>query len=225
MVLRDLLGDSFVYPFSNVKRLLILGLLGVSSVFIVPVILISGYFLRVMESSFNGFNELPPFNNWLGMFLDGLKYIVITFVYLGIPLTIAFILTLISMLIFPLNESLNQFLMIFGSISLVLVIVPYFLMFIALPHMVYNKMRLRKAFDFKNLFKIIKKIGWLQYTTVIIIITLLCILELAIILILNYLPLEKTIIYLISTVLQLTLYAYTLTFQARLLSNLYQKTI
>jgi hypothetical protein len=222
MVLRDILSDSFVYSFSNVNRLLFLGLLMVTSVFVVPVILAAGYFLRIMESSFNGFNELPPFNNWIGMFVDGLKYIIVDLVYLVIPVVLALILTLT---LIPLIMDMDQFLMIFWFISLVLVVVPYFLMFIALPHMVYNKMRLSKAFDFKNLFKIIKKIGVLQYTTAIILITLLCTFQIALTLYLSYLPLQETIIYLINTLIQLTLFAYIYIFQTRLISNLYKKTI
>ena len=218
--LRSLLCDSFVYSFSSRKKLLFLGLLLVGSVFILPFILVSGYFLRIMESSFNGSNELPPFDNWLKMFMDGLKYLMVSIVYFGVPVLVAIFLMLT---VLPEGMCVNHSLMIFGCITLVLMILPYFLMYITLPHMVYNKMRLRKAFDFRNLSKIIKKIGILKYTTAIMLITILYSIELLFTLYLNCLPLEKTIISIINTILQLTVSAYLFIFTARLLSNLYPK--
>lgn len=85
MNLSEILSESFKYPLSNLKRMLILGILLALNILIIPAILSMGYYIRIIESSFQGSNELPPFNEWGKMFTDGLKYIVVLLIYLGIP--------------------------------------------------------------------------------------------------------------------------------------------
>lgn len=98
--------NSLVYPFSNRKNFLILGLLillaelysiflalGVKNILLGVLILLtfliailrSGYNLRILGSSIGGYEVLPDFGNWIGMFVDGIKLLIVSIVYM-IPL-------------------------------------------------------------------------------------------------------------------------------------------
>ncbi len=97
MELYEMLSQSVRYPFSNVKRLLILGIfIATGYVIIIPLIFALGYCMRIIESSLEGSPELPPFNAWKKMFIDGLKYILVLLVYLGVPGIVAFILAVFT---------------------------------------------------------------------------------------------------------------------------------
>jgi len=221
MNLNEILSNSFRYPLSNVKRMLVLGLLLATSIFIVPAIFAYGYFLRIMEHSFNGSKELPSFEDWGKMFVDGLKYIVVSLVYIGIP---AFIASFISVIILvsqhPRIVSVNEFLLVLGIVSVIVVIVPYILSLVALPNMVYNKMETGKAFEFKHIFGIINEIGKLRYISAIIVLLIFEIFLYGYSFYLQSLHLGLTT-YLISGIVSLFVGSYLLSFRGRLLALLY----
>ncbi len=41
----------------------------------------SGYIIRIIQSSITGEAELPEFNSWIEMFVDGFRYLIISFIY------------------------------------------------------------------------------------------------------------------------------------------------
>ncbi|UTB32422.1 MAG: DUF4013 domain-containing protein [Methanobacterium sp. ERen5] len=102
--------DSLSYPLSDRKKLLMLGILCLSSILynifylfgdmrnlpalaalwimgFVVLLLVNGYGFRIIKSSLNGLNELPNFNQWLEMLKNGAKILIVGIVYL-IPIMI-----------------------------------------------------------------------------------------------------------------------------------------
>ncbi|WP_414469953.1 DUF4013 domain-containing protein [Methanobacterium sp. ACI-7] len=219
--LSEILSNSFRYPFSNVKRMLLLGLLLATSIFIIPGILAYGYFLRIIENSLNGSKDLPPFDNFGTMFVDGIKYIVVDIVYLGIPgVIVGFITTIIFIAIFPYAMAFTNFYLILGIVSIFLLAIPYLLSLIAFPNMVYNGIEVSKAFDFKNILRIIKVVSWKFYILAIMPLALYVVLTNLLGFFLQSLNLGL-MIYVISGVISLFVGSYVLSFKGKLLSLLY----
>jgi hypothetical protein len=106
----ETLKDSLNYPLTDWKKLLMLGILALSSILynifylfgglrnlpalavlgimgFVVLLLINGYGFRIIKSSLNGSNELPNLNQWLEMLKNGAKILIVGIVYL-IPIMI-----------------------------------------------------------------------------------------------------------------------------------------
>lgn len=232
MNLKEILSDSFRYPISNLKRLFSLGALLFFSVLIIPAIFANGYMLRVMEYSFNGSNELPPFNDWLNMFVDGLKYAIVMLVYYLIPgLFIGFLTVIILFSMVSYSAPAMDFNAIFSSYITILIIVglvvmalPYIFSQMALPHVV-KEGKLDVLLELRKLSGVIKKIGWVKYLLALIVITLFSLLVSGLNLIPRLLHTGDLVIYLFSAIISFFIGSYLLAFQGRLLALLYQEGI
>ncbi len=120
MEISQIIKDSLRYPFSDWKKILILGILCVFSsnagakdivsllgitnltlmwfIFIIgPIIgcLTYGYLFRIIKSSVVCIKELPKFNKWFDMIKDGIKIFIISLVYL-IPAFLILVFTILS---------------------------------------------------------------------------------------------------------------------------------
>lgn len=73
-------GDSWIGRFA------IGGILTFLSFLIIPIFLIYGYFVRVLEYTIKGNKEPPEWEDWGNLLIDGLKGIVVTLVYAFIPI-------------------------------------------------------------------------------------------------------------------------------------------
>jgi hypothetical protein len=111
MNIGEIVKDALAYPFSDYKKILILGiimlvgnlsigqllgtinaLLGTNNVAVVIILLgiiglvciflARGYQFRIISSSLNGAEELPKFINWIEMIKDGIKVFTVTVIYL-----------------------------------------------------------------------------------------------------------------------------------------------
>lgn len=229
MKLKEILSDSFHYPFSNPKRLLLLGILTAAGILIIPAILVMGYTLRIMEYSFNGSSELPPFNEWLAMFVDGLKYIIVNVVYMGIPAFITGFLTIfiiILMRAYGFTDDFHTFfitfLLILLVVGIIIIGVPYIFSLMALPHIV-KKDKLEVLLDLKNILAVIKKIGWIRYLTGVIILILLKLLVVILSIIPQFLNMDQLTILMVSAAVGLFIGSYLTAFRGRLLALLYQE--
>ena len=82
----DIYKDSFEFSSRKVLNLIILGLLSLFNILIIPLVFFYGYNYRVVklstQSMINGDDVPPDFDDFKKMFVDGLKYIVVEFVYL-----------------------------------------------------------------------------------------------------------------------------------------------
>ncbi|MEN6552021.1 MAG: DUF4013 domain-containing protein [Methanobacterium sp.] len=179
--------DALNYPFSGWKSFLILGIIivcntlnyffqslgvsmllltGLSSFGLIFALFIYGYGIRILKSSLTGFDELPEFNSWLQMFIDGFKAIVV-----GVGYVIPLILILVFASLFlgftagimgaNIVMSYLWTFIIIGFLYLILVF-PIYLM--ALANMAFYD-DLGAAFEFSEIFSKISSIGWKNFFT------------------------------------------------------------
>ncbi|SCM58357.1 Conserved protein {ECO:0000313/EMBL:AAB85681,1} [Methanothermobacter wolfeii] len=88
MDIGEIVNDAIRYPSSDWKKVIILGLLFLISFLIIPIFLATGYGFRALKASIAGFDELPEFDEWGEMFVDGLKVFVVQIVYMIVPMII-----------------------------------------------------------------------------------------------------------------------------------------
>ena len=169
---QEIIKNAVKYPFSGIKNVLILGII-IFTIFFVGLtsFFLNGYFLRIIRSSLDGESKPPKFNNWIQIFLDGLKVFVVTVGY-SLPLFLIFII-LVSTIVFFQYMFLNSTAtviqhLVYGSFSIaaiiailyVIIIIPIFLM--ALVHMVYNG-EFNSAFEVRGILNKIRSLGWKNF--------------------------------------------------------------
>jgi hypothetical protein len=164
-------SDSLQYPLTNFNKILILGILTILSLLIIPGFLVLGYLFKIIKSSMEGSSELPDFNEWINMFVDGLKVFVVLFIYSIVPI-ILFLLgiwaVLLPMLTVPGEGSLlttNISISLVSGIALIGIVLQVLISFInpiALTNMVYHN-ELKAAFRLKEIYWKIKEIGGVDY--------------------------------------------------------------
>ncbi|PKL67596.1 MAG: hypothetical protein CVV28_04790 [Methanobacteriales archaeon HGW-Methanobacteriales-1] len=133
--------------------------------FFILVFIEAGYLFRIIESSVDGSDKLPPFSNLLQLFAHGLKDSLVVGTYMLIPALLFVIsagLTLISLekdisVKFPLEVLL---------LSLVIGIIFFIILQAAILNMAHNKGKLKSAFDYKGLFRKIKNVGLKKFLVV-----------------------------------------------------------
>jgi hypothetical protein len=85
-----MLGTAISYPFESehsVQTLTIGGILTVLSILVIPAFLASGYLLRVIRAV-TADEELPVFDDWVEMGIEGLKLTIVLIAYALIPTAI-----------------------------------------------------------------------------------------------------------------------------------------
>lgn len=102
MNIGEIVKDSIMYPLLNWKKFFILGIMLLIGnlyfdigpviqnsglviilllLWIIFILLVNGYMIRIIESSLNGKLELPDFYAWGTMLIDGFKLSIVTFIY------------------------------------------------------------------------------------------------------------------------------------------------
>ncbi len=69
----EITSNALKYPLTNFKKVLILGILIILSTLIIPGFLVLGYIFKIIKSTIEDSSELPEFEDWKTMFVDGLK--------------------------------------------------------------------------------------------------------------------------------------------------------
>jgi len=150
----DIYKDSFEFSSRKVMNLIILGVLSLFNILIIPLVFFYGYNYRVVKLSTQGMingDDVPPdFDDFKRMFIEGLKYIVVEFVYLIIPMII-----MIASVFYR-----NAILFILG---LILVTIFQLFALLAIPHMAVNDDSLNSAFEFSKINNIMASIGYGRY--------------------------------------------------------------
>ncbi|MBP2046515.1 DUF4013 domain-containing protein [Methanobacterium aggregans] len=117
MDIKFIVRDSLKYPLSDWKKILILGIILFISSYVITDNIITirniaemgllgiiglmfgllayGYAFRIIKTSLLGIVELPAFDDWVNMFLVGLKVLVVGIVYL-IPVILFIIFSAVS---------------------------------------------------------------------------------------------------------------------------------
>jgi MFS family permease len=94
-----MLGEALSYPRRDddwLRTLLIGGVLLALSPFVLPALVVQGYLVRVLRGVIGGEAEPPVFDEWVEMLIDGLKLVVIQFVYGLIPGALAVVGSLVA---------------------------------------------------------------------------------------------------------------------------------
>ncbi|MBC7118021.1 MAG: DUF4013 domain-containing protein [Methanobacteriaceae archaeon] len=173
MDIGEIISDAIKYPASDWKKLIKLGVFYLLGFLIIPLFFAIGYVFRALKATIAGFDELPDFDEWGGMFVDGLKVFVVSLVYLIIPLII------IGVGVFTGLSSAGAFTP-YGNvivtdltllqaglgiiiIGIIVAIIFGPLLFIAIAHMAYNDSEFRAAFRFREILDVISEIGWGKY--------------------------------------------------------------
>ncbi len=136
----------------------------------------SGYQLRILESSIAGINELPDFDKWGELFVNGVKYFLVGFIYL-IPAVIIIIFSALAILssLAPyiadpnLMNSISDPSVLLSTIAvggiigifiaLLYILIVFPILAIALAHLAYTG-EFKAAFRLKEVFAKISSIGW-----------------------------------------------------------------
>lgn len=170
MDFRELFVNSLSYPFTDLKKFLILFVLSILSILLVPILIIYGYEWRIVEHSLKNDKNLPNFHNLSQLIENGFKLAVVSIIY-GIPTIITFLL----FKQFTMNSIDNFYTLSSGFTSpmifIISIIIGFFVSFvfvIGLPNMVYEN-RFMAAFDFKRIFQLIKTIELKKYIAYIIV--------------------------------------------------------
>lgn len=148
----DVLSDSLKYSVSNSKNFFKLFILNLLDFLIIPIFFTEGYKYRIVEESINGMmysgDELPEFDDFKKLFIDGCKLIILKI------LTIIPVIAVLTILDTFLNLEPYLIYLIY-----VLIFILALYICVAIPNMIkYDS--LAKAFDFKELIKILKGIGF-----------------------------------------------------------------
>lgn len=114
-------GEPLGYPLKDIKKLVLGGLMILPGMFLllIPLIMASGYIIRVAGDTVRGKNEFPEFDRWWALFIKGLGSVLIGIIYL----LIVIILFLPAILCFVIGGgSHNTAIMILGIIFLIIYI-------------------------------------------------------------------------------------------------------
>ena len=179
MDIGDVVSDSLKYPSSNWSKVVILGVLFLISILIIPLFLALGYMFRVVKATLAGVDELPAFEDWGEMLVEGIKLFLVYLIY-SLPAIIIGIFSFISLWssissITYITQSSGgtltpeMFFSIFGGTALVGLIfaglyslVIYPIMAVAIGNMAYYNGELGAAFRFGEILSTISEIGWVD---------------------------------------------------------------
>lgn len=140
-------------PAGDINMMIILSVIG----FIVTLFIL-GYQYNIVKFSIDKRSDLPGFGDVVGMFINGVKYFIVTLAYFIIP---AIIFGLGTVFV-PNPLGLAMIL-----ISIVLFVIAYFLLIMASNNMIAHD-SLKMAFDFRQILDNIANLGWGKYIGIII---------------------------------------------------------
>lgn len=167
MDIGEIYSDAIRYPSSDWKKVIILGLLSIISFLIVPIFLVLGYVFRALKASIAGSDELPEFDEWGDMLVDGLKIFIVQFVYFLIPAIIMIIGIggSIAVTDFTTGDPTASMAILGGTtiIAIILAIILGLIAIIAIANMAYYDSELGAAFRFSEVLERISQIGWVDY--------------------------------------------------------------
>ncbi|MFB6172295.1 MAG: DUF4013 domain-containing protein [Haloarculaceae archaeon] len=151
--------EGLSYPFKGdnaLGRNLIGGLLVAFSWLIIPGLAYYGYLVRVLRDTVSGGQEPPEFDGWGDMIVDGLKMVVIAFVYGIVPFAVAFGIMLFGGLLGGAagGDTGGGIVAGFGVVSLLIFFLASLVLLYVLPAALSNfavKQEFGAAFDFDTI--------------------------------------------------------------------------
>ncbi|MGV8144436.1 MAG: DUF4013 domain-containing protein [Methanothermobacter sp.] len=136
------------------------------SIFLIILPLPLGYLLKIIKTSFKGSDELPDFDNWKSMYLNGIKLILTVIIYF-LPIIILVLILNPSQIfsLFNTNFSLyNLWSMFLGSIGQIIIFIAIGVMeYVGIANMALYDGEISAAFRFREIINRIAMIGWKKY--------------------------------------------------------------
>ena len=184
--------ESLKYPLEsdNLFETLAIGtVLIIASIFIIPWFIIMGFYMKVINYSSQG-KEVPKFENYVDLLINGLKYTAVAIIYGVVLLIFIMVVSLIG----ELHAAL-------GAISLLLILVAYSLYVYLLPAIMYEfaqEYKIEDAFNFREMLRYTKSIEYLKIALLLLLVypILFALLQLGVgITIIGLLFIPATIIY------------------------------
>jgi hypothetical protein len=162
--LGGIVGNSLEYAkklFSDIGRLIILIVLD-----IIPIVnlIVCGYFAKVVRES-PGSNEVPKLEGYGQMFVQGLKIAVAGILYMIIPMILILSGVAFAAVPYGYNYGFSSMGPLGIGLVIVGVVVAFFIAIVAaigIVHMIKQN-SFGKAFAFREIVKIIGRIGWGKY--------------------------------------------------------------
>lgn len=177
MDIGDVISDSLKYPSKDWKKVITLGLLFIISFLIIPLFLLYGYLFRVIKASLAGVEELPDFEEWGEMLVDGIKLFFVYIIYLLPAIIIAlysiitFVFALYSFSYLNPTTTINPtilYSLVGGSVlfgvgfSIIYSLIAYPIMAVAIGNMAFYDGEFGSAFRLGEIFSTISEIGWVD---------------------------------------------------------------
>ena len=180
MKFKDIIIDSLKYSASDLKILLLLGIvlviadlgdelsfLGdisntvkftISVLVVLIAIFEAGYVFRIIEDTIKGSSSLPKLNEFRRMFIHGLSEIILIFIYFIVPVALVMVLYVY----FFVGDNIDDLSVLSG---LILIIIICFAMVIlslfpaVMLHRANNNTDIRSSFDIRAIYHKIRKVG------------------------------------------------------------------
>lgn len=157
-IVENTTGSLSHVPFSQLPAGDIYLVAGLAIIGFIISLFIFGYQYNIVKFSIDKRNDLPGFSDILGMFINGIKYFLVTVAYNIIPMIV-----LIGGITLVGDSSM---LMVIFLVSAVLFIIAYFLLVMALNNMIAHD-SIKKAFDLREIIDNIANLGWGKYIGII----------------------------------------------------------
>ncbi len=181
MNIKEIIYDSLDYSSSDWMKVIILGfislflfmgILGMSNgeiyiILLIPGIFSLGYLFRVLKDTLNGSDQIPDFDGWWEMFIDGLRVTLVVLIY-TIPVILVTLIPDFTQNAISLGSfsgiSLWSFLS--GSkVQFIVFAVVGIIEFMGIANLALHQGKIGAAFRFGEIIRRISMIGWAKYIT------------------------------------------------------------
>jgi hypothetical protein len=166
--------SSVKYSSENWMKIIALGfisliaLIGISNIFLSFFLVVgfipAGYLLRILKTSFKGSDELPIFNEWMKMFIDGFKFVLVIMIYALPVIIIALIMNINQLPTISAFSILYLWGIVTGSnLQIILFFIIGFIELIGIANMALYDGEFKAAFNFGEISHRISMINWKRY--------------------------------------------------------------
>ena len=159
----DNITESLKYPLNDWTKILILTVIS-----IIPIVnfMTMGYYIRIIKSTFAGIDEVPDFDELGELFIDGIKVLIVSIVYMIVPLIIYFVALLPLMFYNPYSATsslMSGFTIVILLIDIIVSILFALVLYPAIVNMALYDGEIGAAFRFSEVLNLIKAVGWGDY--------------------------------------------------------------
>ncbi|UTB31492.1 MAG: DUF4013 domain-containing protein [Methanobacterium sp. ERen5] len=157
---RNILIDSFIYPFKDIRKIAILIIIFLGSFLIVPLFIGFGYLLKIVDHTLQGNDGFPDYGSLSDLLSRGLKFFAINLIY-----SLLFgLFVMMASLPFVYSVTNHSTLLIINQIiSFIISYIINWLFVLGLANMVYNR-RFSSGINFSQIFGRIAMFGHKKYS-------------------------------------------------------------